>query len=87
MALCKDCRSFVHYSNKEGWGQCRRHPPVWKLDQMTLTGDTEGKSMDARGAQYHLHAAFSHATSHPDTQETDWCSEHQARQLPTMTER
>jgi hypothetical protein len=87
MAQCKDCRSYVHYSNKEGWGQCRRYPPAWKLDNMTLTGDTEGKSGDMSGARYHLHAAFFTAAAHPDAHETDWCGEFQVRQLPSTTER
>jgi hypothetical protein len=86
MAQCKDCRSYITCSNKGGWGQCRRYPPAWKLDGVTLVEYTEGKSTDATDT-YHFRASFSSTASHPDTQETDWCSEYQVGQLLITSER
>jgi hypothetical protein len=86
MAQCKDCRSYVSYSNKEGWGQCRRYPPSWRLEGVTLVGYADAQTTVATDT-YHFRAAFASAASHPDTQETDWCNEFQIGQLLITSER
>ena len=82
MGRCQDCRFYTPFSDKPGWGYCRRYPPSgWRATSISMTaaflGRTALKSARSDELRLRYEGRIKGMWEQPQMEIRDWCGEYQ----------